>query len=199
MTPRRSPRARMTLPLAALAAIGIMVLRSAEVVLRRFFNTGIPGAAPFTAHLTLIIGLVGAAIAAREGKLLALATGTMMPEGRPRHMAGILAAFVGALVTTILALGGVRLLQVHYEAAKEIALGVPIWVADLAFPIAFGLIALRLVWRSSPAMIGRALAALGIVAGAWISTHPELCSTSRAGPGLPSSSAPRFSACRSTR
>ena len=159
---------------AALAALGIAILPIAEIVLRRFFNTGIPGAAPFTAHLTLILGLVGAAIAARDGKLLALATGTMMPEGRARHVAGILAAFVGALVTTILALGGVRLLQVHYNSGKEIALGVPIWAADLAFPIAFGLIAARLVWRSSPVMMGRALAALGIVAGAWISTHPEL-------------------------
>ena len=160
--------------IAALAALGIIVLPLGEVVMRRFFNTGVPGAAPFTSHLTLIVGLVGAAIAAREGKLLALATGTMVPEGRPRHLAGILAAFVGALVTTILALGGVRLLQVHYEAAKEIAIGVPTWAADLAFPIAFGLIALRLVWKSSPAMIGRALAALGIVAGVWMSTHPEL-------------------------
>jgi C4-dicarboxylate transporter, DctM subunit len=159
---------------AALAAFGIIVLPLAEVILRRFFNTGVPGAAPFTAHFTLIVGLAGAAIAAREGKLLALTTGTMMPEGRPRHVAGILSAFVAALVTTILALGGVRLLQAHYEAAKEIALGVPTWAADLAFPIAFGLIALRLVWKSSPTMIGRALAGLGIAAGAWISTHPEL-------------------------
>lgn len=159
---------------AAFAAFGIATIPIAEVVLRRFFNIGIPGAAPFTAHLTLIVGLIGASIAAREGKLLALATGTMMPAGRPRHVAGVVAAFVGALVTTILALGGVRLLQVHYAAAKEIALGVPVWIADLAFPLAFGLIALRLVWKSSPAIIGRAIGALGIAVGAWISTHPEL-------------------------
>jgi C4-dicarboxylate transporter, DctM subunit len=159
--------------IAAIAALGIIILPLAEIVLRRVFNTGVPGAAPFTSHLTLIVGLVGASIAAREGKLLALATGTMVPEGRARHVAGILAAFVGALVTTILAFGGVRLLQVHYAAGKEIALGVPTWVADLTFPIAFGLIALRLVWKSSPAMSGRALATLGIVAGAWISSHPE--------------------------
>ncbi len=160
--------------IAFLAALGIMILPLSEVVLRRFFNTGVPGAAPFTAHLTLIVGLVGAAIAAREGKLLSLATGTMLPEGRSRHIAGIVAAFVGALVTTILALGGLRLLQVHREAGREIALGVPIWVADLAFPIALGLIALRLVWKASPTMRGRALAGAGIAAGIWISTHPEL-------------------------
>ncbi len=160
--------------IASLAALGIMILPLSEVVLRRFFNTGVPGAAPFTAHLTLIVGLVGASIAAREGKLLSLATGTMFPEGRTRHVAGIIAALVGALVTTILALGGLRLLQVHREAGREIALGVPIWVADLAFPVALGLIALRLVWKASPTMAGRAMASAGIAAGVWISTHPEL-------------------------
>ena len=174
VTPR--PLAEIEDHIAALAALGIATIPILEVVLRRFFNTGIPGAAPFTTHLTLIVGLIGASIAAREGKLLALATGTMMQAGAVRHAAGILAAFVGALVTTILALGGVRLLQVHREAAREIALGVPVWFADLAFPIAFGLIAIRLVWKSSPVMSGRALAGLGIAAGAWISTHPELLS-----------------------
>jgi tripartite ATP-independent transporter DctM subunit len=159
---------------ASLAALGIAVLPLSEVVLRRFFNTGVPGASAFTAHLTLILGLVGAAIAAREGKLLALATGTMVPEGRAREITRIVSAFVGALVTIILLLGGVRLLQVHREAGREIALGVPIWFADLAFPIAFGLIALRLVWKCSEKPTGRAIAALGIAAGAWISTHPEL-------------------------
>jgi len=117
-------------------------------VLRQLFGTGIPGAAPFTSHLTLIVGLVGAAIAAREGKLLALATGTLLPEGRLRDVARVISALVGAMVSTVLALGGVRLLQVHREAAKPIALGIPVWVVDLAFPIAFGLIALRLVWQA---------------------------------------------------
>jgi uncharacterized membrane protein YeaQ/YmgE (transglycosylase-associated protein family) len=87
--------------IASLAALGIMILPLSEVVLRRFFNTGVPGAAPFTAHLTLIVGLVGASIAAREGKLLSLATGTMFPEGRRDTSPAIIAALVGALVTTI--------------------------------------------------------------------------------------------------
>ena len=160
--------------LATMAAIGIMVLPLGEIVLRRLFSTGIPGSAPFTAHLTLIVGLVGAAIAAREGKLLTLATGTFLPEGLPRHVASVAAALVGAMVTTILALGGLRLLQVHRESAKEIALGVPVWVADLAFPVAFGLIALRLVWKCSPSPAGRAIAAAGIAAGWWLSQRPEI-------------------------
>jgi tripartite ATP-independent transporter DctM subunit len=166
--------ARVEDAVVTLAALGVIVLPLAEVVLRRLFGTGIPGAAPFTSHLTLVVGLIGAAIAAREGKLLALATGTLLPEGWFRDVAKVISALVGSMVSTVLALGGVRLLQVHREAAKPIALGIPVWVADLAFPIAFGLIAVRLVWQASPRMIVRAVAGLGIVAGVWISRHPEM-------------------------
>jgi tripartite ATP-independent transporter DctM subunit len=169
---------------ATLAALGVIVLPLAEVVLRQFFGTGIPGGAPFTSHLTLIVGLAGAAIAAREGKLLAMATGTLLTEGRLRDAARVIAALVGSMVSTVLALGGLRLLQVHYEAAKRIALGVPVWVVDLAFPIAFGLIALRLVWQASPTMLVRAVAGLGIVAGVWISRHPALLDGAPAWPGI---------------
>ena len=170
--------------IATLAALGIVALPLAEVVLRRLFGTGIPGAAPFTSHLTLIVGLVGAAIAARDGKLLAMATGTLLPEGRLRDVAKVVSALVGSMVSTVLALGGLRLLQVHREAGKPIALGIPVWVADLAFPIAFGLIALRLVWQASPRMAVRALAALGIVAGVWISRYPALLDGAPAWPGI---------------
>jgi len=170
--------------IATLAALGIVVLPLAEVLLRRLFGTGIPGAAPFTSHLTLIVGLVGAAIAARDGKLLAMATGTLLPEGSARDVAKVISALVGSMVSTVLALGGVRLLQVHREAGKPIALGIPVWVADLAFPIAFGLIALRLVWQASPKLAVRSLAALGIVAGVWISRNPALLDGAPAWPGI---------------
>ena len=113
-----------------------------------------------------------------------MATGTLLPEGSARDIAKVVSALVGSMVSTVLALGGVRLLQVHREAGKPIALGIPVWVADLAFPIAFGLIALRLVWQASPKMAVRALAALGIVAGVWISRNPALLDGVPAWPGI---------------
>ena len=159
---------------ATLAAIGIAVLPIAEIVLRRLFSTGIEGAAPIASHLTLVVGMVGAAIAARDGKLLSLATGTLIPEGAARQTAQVIAALVGSLVTTILFFGGLRLLEAHRELGMEIALGIPVWAADVVFLAAFGAIAVRLVWLSSPSWIGRAIAATGIVAGAWIARSPEL-------------------------
>ncbi len=168
----------------ALAALGLVVLPLSEVVLRRWFNSGIPGSASFAHHLTLIVGLMGAALAAREGTLLSLATGTLLPEGRARDAAAIIAALVGAFVSAILAFAGARLLQVHYEAGKTIALGVPVWTADLAFPAAFGLIGLRSVWRSARSPTGRLVAALGLAAGAGLAANPEMIAGTSWWPGI---------------
>jgi tripartite ATP-independent transporter DctM subunit len=150
---------------ASLALGGIMVLPLAEIFARKFLGGGIPGSGPIAQNLTLWVGLFGAAIAAREGKLLTLATGEFLPKGRLGDIAHIVSATIGAAVSTMFTLGGIALVQSDREAGDEIAIGIPTWIADLALPIGFALIALRLVWRASPFWWGRAIAALGIVAG----------------------------------
>lgn len=157
--------------LATLALSGVMLLPLAEIVVRRAFGTGIPGSGPFAQSLTLWVGLLGAAIAAREGKLLSLATGEFLPKGIVTAVAHVVSGGVGAAVSTMLALGGWALVQSGRAAPEIIAVGVPVWVADLVFPFAFGLIALRLVWRASSRPVGRMIAALGIAAGLWIGLH----------------------------
>jgi C4-dicarboxylate transporter DctM subunit len=157
--------------LASIAFGGIMLLPLAEIASRRLLGASIPGSGAFTSVLTLWLGLLGAGIAARDGKLLTLATGEFLPKGRVSAVAHVVAATVGALVTTILALGGVALVRSDRLAGDQIAAGVPTWVADLILPIAFALIALRLVWRASPLWYGRALAALGIVAGVLLNQY----------------------------
>jgi len=169
--------------LAALAALGIILLPLADVVARQAGGF-VSGAAPLTAHLTIILGMAGAAIAAREGKLLSLATGTVLPEGIIRNAAAIVAALIGSAVAIVLGFGGLQLLQIHKEADKQIALGIPVWMADLAFPIAFGLIAIRLVWNASASPLGRGIAALGIVIGLLIWQKPELIQGFPVWPGI---------------
>ena len=68
--------------IASLALGGIMVLPLAEIVSRKLFGAAIPGSGAFASNLTLWLGMLGAAIAAREGKLLTLATGEFLPKGR---------------------------------------------------------------------------------------------------------------------
>jgi TRAP-type C4-dicarboxylate transport system permease small subunit len=166
--------ARTETLVASLALGGIMVLPLAEIVARKFFSHAIPGSGAYAANLTLWLGMLGAAIAARDGKLLTLATGEFLPKGIIASVAHVMAGAFGACVATLLTVGGIALVKSDREVGDLIAGSVPIWVADLAIPIGFGLIAFRLVWKASPHWWGRALAALGIVAGLLLNQHREL-------------------------
>jgi C4-dicarboxylate transporter DctM subunit len=159
---------------ATLALIGIMTLPLAEIAMRRVLGTGIPGSSPFTLNLTLWVGLLGAAIAAREGKLLTLATGEFLPKGIVASTAHLVGGFVGAAIAAVFAVGGLALVTTERAAGDIIAAGVPVWISTLAFPIGFSLIAVRLAWRASSKWGGRLCGALGIVAGVYLANHYEL-------------------------
>ena len=151
--------------IASLALGGIMVIPLAEILSRKFLGATIPGSSAYASVLTLWLGMLGAAIAAREGKLLTLATGEFLPKGRVSDVAHVVAAAVGAMIATILMMGAIVIVQSDRLAGDMIAEHAPKWIADLALPVGFGLIALRLAWRASPRRLGRAIAAGGIVAG----------------------------------
>jgi len=159
---------------ATLALGGIMLLPLAEIFSRKFLGAGIPGAGPFAQSLTMWVGLLGAAIAARQGKLLSLATGEFLPKNAIGSIAHIIAGAVGAMVATLFAFGGAALVKSDRIAGDIIAVGVPVWISDLVLPFAFGVIALRLAHRASPNWIGRAIAALGIAAGVYFSMHLDI-------------------------
>ena len=153
---------------ANLALAAMVLLPLAEIVVRPMVSGGIPGSISFVQHLTLWVGFLGAALAAREGKLIALATATFIPEGRTRRATVVFAALIGSTVSTILATAAYQLVLFGQEDGTLIAAGVPVWIAQLVLPVSFVIIALRLVWRASPVLGGRAIAALGILVGLWL-------------------------------
>jgi tripartite ATP-independent transporter DctM subunit len=145
------------------------VLPIAEIGLRAAFETGIPGAIPIVQHLTLWVGFLGAAMAAREGKLLALATASFLPKGRARTIANVLAASFGVFVSGLLARAGWELVTLLRDNGTEVTRGIPAWTAVLVLPVSFAAIAVRMAWRAAPSWIVRAgllaAAALGYIAG----------------------------------
>ena len=153
---------------ANLALAAMVLLPLAEIVVRPVLSGGVPGSISFVQHLTLWVGFLGAALAAREGKLIALATATFIPEGRTRRATAVFAALVGSAVSTILATAAYQLVLFDKEGGTMLAAGVPVWVAQLVLPVAFSVIALRLVWRASPGWVGRALAFSGVLIGLWL-------------------------------
>ena len=165
----------------------------------KLFGVGIPGSGPFVQHLTLWIGFLGAAIAAREGKLLALATGTFIPgDARVMSRRRVRVGRRGGMAT-ILAWGGVQLVLSERESGSIIAADVPVWVGQLALPIGFTLIALRLAWKAGR-LGGRVLGVLGIAVGLALdprSRDSRVCG--RLGRAARRRSSPRCSARRSSR
>ena len=158
---------------ATLAAFGLILLPLVEIVARIVFSTGVPGAGPFTNHLVLWVAMLGAAIAARDDKLLVLATGGFIPEGRWREIARVASAGGGAAVAGLLATGAIEYVRVRYVSGRELAAGVPEWITELALPVALILIAGRLAWRASESKWGRAIACLGLAAGFLIGFRPS--------------------------
>ncbi len=65
----------------SVGALSVMsALPLVEVAARRLRTAGIPGSTVFVQHLTLWLALLGAALAARSGRLLSLATDAYLPE-----------------------------------------------------------------------------------------------------------------------
>ena len=55
-------------------ALGLMILLPLAEIVLRFWHKGISGSSFLEQHLTLIVGMLGGAIAAREQRLLSLST-----------------------------------------------------------------------------------------------------------------------------
>ncbi len=175
--------ARFEDAILAVALIGTMLGPLAQMVLRTR-ETAAPGLSEITRHLTLWVALLGAAVAARERKLIALATASLLPEGRARRAASIAAGSAGAAVCTALAFASARFVRSEREFGGELGFGVATWVAQLVLPIAFALLAIRLVWRASDGWVGRAVAAVGVGAGLALALEPALVAGPRVWPVL---------------
>lgn len=147
----------LVLMFAILAALPIT-----EIVLRRFAGVGISGSATLVQHLTLIVSMLGAALAARDGRLLALGTAAFM-KGWVRTVAAIVSGSIAAGVTAFLAVGSYQFVMTQRDS-RMLVYSLPLWIVQLILPIGFTAITLRLVWHASKQWSGRAAAAAATLA-----------------------------------
>jgi C4-dicarboxylate transporter DctM subunit len=151
----------------------MIVLPLIEIGLRQF-SAGIPSAPEFLRHLTLLVGMLGGAIAAREGRLLALASGPALLRGGWRRAADAFASAASAAISALLCAASLRFVLQERLSGGTMAYGIPLWPVQLVMPLAFGAIALRTILRSAATLRGRtgmlALAAAVGVAGAQLPT-----------------------------
>ncbi|HXV08671.1 MAG TPA: TRAP transporter large permease subunit [Burkholderiales bacterium] len=146
--PRRRPAAAaedfpLTVALGAMALLPI-----AEIGLRALFHTGIPGTAVIVQHLTLLVGALGGAVAAREDRLLALSAAPLLMRGRLLKIARLVSGCVAALVSLLMAVAGTNLVLAEHAAASQLLPHVPLWAVQSVLPLAFAVIAVRLIYHA---------------------------------------------------
>jgi C4-dicarboxylate transporter DctM subunit len=152
LTPGRSLPLRLLYGLenAALVAIlsAIVALPLIEIVGRRLFGEGIPDSIAWVRHLTLWAGFLGAVLAAREQRHIALGFSTFL-TGRLRAAVSFLAACFAALVCVFLTWASVEMVRADRESADMVGGILPVWVVELVIPAAFGFLALRVLLQTS--------------------------------------------------
>ena len=146
--------------LVVLSLAALMALPLAEVLFRAFSLTGLSGSSSFVQHFTLLVGMFGGAIAAREGRLLALSTVTTFLKGRYKTAAMIYSGSVAVAISVLLCDASVKFLLTEKAGGKALAFGIPIWVIQLILPLSFGLIAIRLIRHAATTWKGRGMVLL---------------------------------------
>ncbi len=143
-------------------ALGLMaVLPLAEMLMRASLSRGIPGAASLVQHLTLIVGMMGAAIAAREDRLLSVGGLPALLTGTPAMVARLISTAVAAAVAAGLCYAAFQFVASEREVGKQLIHGLPVWIIQAFLPIGFALIGMRLLWRTSPRWSNRLIALCG--------------------------------------
>jgi tripartite ATP-independent transporter DctM subunit len=164
--------------LVVLSLAAMVILPLAEILLRKLFNTGIAGTTAFEQHFTLIIGMVGGAIAARDGRLLALSTLTTYLRGGWKTFAQVVGSAVGAVISLYLCVASVQFVQSEMLGGKIIAYGIPTWAIELVLPVGFALVALRLIWLASGRWSWRGATVLLTAVLAGLALRPPLAPAS---------------------
>jgi C4-dicarboxylate transporter, DctM subunit len=140
------------------ALLIMMVLPLVAMVVRKQFA----GAAPLVQHLTLLVGVLGGAIAARDNRLLALSSLTTILKGRWKTAASICSGAFGAVVALFLCVASVQFVRdAGADISEMLAFNIRIRWVQWLLPVGFGLVSLRLLWHADEKWRGR-LVALGL-------------------------------------
>ena len=146
----------------SLALFVMVLIPLAEAFLRRTFHVGIPASTTIVQHMVLVVGMLGGAIAAREGRLLALSTlGETALRGRWKNIGRIFTGSVSAAVSAFLCAASYQFVDSEREAGTILAFGIPLWIVEWVLPLGFAAIAIRILLHSSANWTPRIVTTLG--------------------------------------
>ncbi len=133
--------------LIAFLVLLLVVLAGAQIVLRNFFDSGLPWADPVLRALVLWTGLLGALAAVREDKHICLDVLSRLLTGSGLRVARFLTFGFAAAITGLMAFLSINLVAIELESENNVIAGIPSWALEIILPLAFGLMAVRFALR----------------------------------------------------
>ncbi|HYV88047.1 MAG TPA: TRAP transporter large permease subunit, partial [Candidatus Polarisedimenticolia bacterium] len=151
----------------------LVLLPLLEAILRKFTSLSVKGSSGFIQHFTLLVSVLGGAVAAREGRLLSLSSLTSFLKGRWLAAATVINGGVATAVSVLLCIVGTKYV-LSQPGDALIAYGIPVRAFQVLLPVGYGLVALRLWWHSSPNWTGRGVTLAMAGALVWIACRTPI-------------------------
>ena len=133
-------------------AIGIFIIMALLPFLESFTRLigilSVPASQVIVQHLTLCIGFIGAILATRQNKLLALTHKPLFIDEEKFHLGRYIAKLLTFLVLIGLTWGSWKLLKIEMEYPIDIAPSIPRWLAIMVMPFAFALMSIKILFKS---------------------------------------------------
>jgi len=151
--------------LVALLLLALVALPVFSFLGREVFGSASALAMPLAQHANLLLAFAGASLAAREGKLLRLATAEFQERLPLARYLVPGAALIACLATGWLARAAWELVRLERDSGTTVAGWIPLWPLLVVMPLAFLGIGARLALGRELAQPARALAGLALLAG----------------------------------
>ncbi len=146
------------------AVLVLLVVLGVAASSRRFSDTD-----ELIRHLTLVIGMLGGMIAAREGRLLAMGTFVQIVPPQWQSTVNALAGLVATTVSAILTLAAWQFVSQEASTSSALAFGVPRIVLEAFMPAGFAFITLRLAVHAAAGSFARAaVLAIAVAAAVYV-------------------------------
>ena len=131
-------KALLSVMLAAMIFLAFL-----QIVLRNFFDTGLPWGDSLVRYLVLWVGFIGAALATREGSHINIDVLSRWLPGVSKTVNLLVVHFFSAVVCAILAYASLVFVRNERLMGGTVFFDLPLWLLQLVLPATFVLMAIR--------------------------------------------------------
>jgi TRAP-type C4-dicarboxylate transport system permease small subunit len=132
--------------LASLLAV-MVLLGFLQILYRNILSVSLFWVDPLQRHLVLWVALLGASVATREDRHIAIDILSDRLSPRGRSALRLLVHLFSAAVCFILVAPALRFVQEEYPMGKILALGIPIWLSEAIIPLMMAVLGFRFLGK----------------------------------------------------